>query len=228
MESSPDLGRLRLVQAALAGDSSVLLDYELATVHVAVVLAEARAEEAVADAARGLGVAWLSVRALDGRCWAWLATADAAEAASRLRAAGIQGPAGLGGPGGFRDAHRQAILAEQIARLRRGGLVDLRAAALEALALGDQRVAREVARAELGSLGAEPRHDQLVRTLEAWFAARESVTGAASALGVAPRTVSYRLRRAEALLGHPIAARRAELEVALRLQRLFAAGPPQS
>jgi DNA-binding PucR family transcriptional regulator len=47
-------------------------------------------------------------------------------------------------------------------------------------------------------------------------------------LNVAPRTVSYRLRRAEDLLGHPIASRRAELEAALRLRRLFGDDPPAS
>jgi len=62
----------------------------------------------------------------------------------------------------------------------------------------------------------------LRETLEAWFRARESVTQTATALEIAPRTVSYRLRRAEALLGHPIAARRAELEAALRVERLRA------
>jgi DNA-binding PucR family transcriptional regulator len=78
-----------------------------------------------------------------------------------------------------------------------------------------------VARAELGPLAgpAAARHRHLRDTLEAWFAARENVSATATALEIAPRTVSYRLRRTEALLGHPIAARRAELEAALRLER---------
>jgi DNA-binding PucR family transcriptional regulator len=117
------------------------------------------------------------------------------------------------------------MLAERIARMREAGIVDIQSAALEALALGDQRTAREVARAELGPL-VDLRNDHLVATLEAWFAARESIARTAAAVGIAPRTVSYRLRRAETLLGHPIAHRRAELEAALRLQRLFAGAPP--
>ncbi|HWH96122.1 MAG TPA: helix-turn-helix domain-containing protein, partial [Baekduia sp.] len=161
--------------------------------------------------------------------WAWVATGGlgrAREAVARLRAAGLQGAAGVGGPAGFRAAHRQATLAERIARTRGDGIVDVQSAALEALALGDQRTAWEVARAELGPLADGERHAPLVATLEAWFAARESIGHTAAAVGVAPRTVSYRLRRAEALLGHPIAARRAELETALRVARLFDGGAP--
>lgn len=69
---------------------------------------------------------------------------------------------------------------------------------------------------------------RLRTTLGAWFDARESVSATAEALEIAPRTVTYRLRRAESLLGHAIAERRAEIETALRLQRLFESRPPRS
>jgi len=64
----------------------------------------------------------------------------------------LDGIAGIGGPAGFRAAHEQALLAERIAQ-RHGGpaVLDLRSVALEALALGDQRTAFAVARAELGT-----------------------------------------------------------------------------
>jgi hypothetical protein len=230
LATHPDLGRLRMVQAALAGDAAPALGYDVAGGHVAVVAGDPGAETVVQACAAALGVAVLAVRATDGRCWAWMGAgapgAGVAEVMGRLRAGGLGGAAGVGGPAGFRGAHRQALLAERIARTRGKGIVDVRSAALEALALGDQRTAWEVARAELGPLADADRHGSLVVTLEAWFAARESIAHAAAALGVAPRTVSYRLRRAEALLGHPIAARRAELETALRVQRLFAGGAP--
>jgi DNA-binding PucR family transcriptional regulator len=38
---------------------------------------------------------------------------------------------------------------------------------------------------------------------------------------VSERTVTYRLRHAEELLGRPLTTRRAELETALRLHRLL-------
>ena len=216
LEAWPELRRLRLVQQALAGDQSRRLDYDLTGKHVALV-APGDATAAVDD----LDVESLAVMTADGRTWAWLRTDRLADASERLRAAGIDAPSGLGGPAGFRDAHRQALLAERIARTRRARLLDLRGAVLEALALGDGQTARAVAHTELGPLAGSER---LRATLTAWFDARESPTRAAQALGVAPRTVSYRLRRAEALLGHPIAERRAELEAALRIERLFAAG----
>lgn len=230
LRAHPDVGRLRLVQAALAGDAAASLGYEVGGTHVAVVATAPDAEGVVSAVGAALGVAVVAVRADDGRCWAWLATggsaAHAGEVVGRLRAAGLAGAVGVGGPATFRTAHRQALLAERIARTRGSGIVDLRSAALEALALGDQRTAWEVARAELGPLADSGRHERLVATLEAWFAARESISGTAHAVGVAPRTVSYRLRRAETLLGHPIASRRAELETALRVQRLFPGGAP--
>jgi PucR-like helix-turn-helix protein len=232
LATHPDIGRLRVVQAALAGNAAQApaLGYDVTGAHVAVVAGDPGTEAVVGACAGALGVAILAVRASDGRCWAWLdaeaAGVEVQEVIDRLRAGGVAGAAGVGGPAGFRAAHRQAMLAERIARTRGSGIVDVQTVALEALALGDQRTAWEVARAELGPLADTDRHASLVATLEAWFAARESIAYTAAAVGVAPRTVSYRLRRAEALLGHPIAARRAELETALRVQRLFAAGAP--
>jgi len=40
-----------------------------------------------------------------------------------------------------------------------------------------------------------------VPTLDAWLASEQSVTGTARRLGIAPRTVTYRLERIAALLG---------------------------
>lgn len=220
LAARPDLGRLRRVQAVLAGDDTAELGYPSSGPHVAVV--GAGSLDTVLEVAGQLDAPALAVRGPDGRCWAWLATARLDEARERLRRAGFDGPAGLGGPAGFRAAHRQARIAERVARARGGSLVDLRSAALEALALGDQHTAREVARAELGPLAAtDQRLTRLRTTLEAWFDSRERLGETAAALGVAPRTVTYRLRRAERLLGHTIAERRAELEAALRLHRLF-------
>jgi PucR-like helix-turn-helix protein len=220
LAARPDLGRLRRVQAFLAGDDTAEVAYPVAGSHVAIV--GVGAPEAVHMVAAQLDAAALAVLAPDGRCWAWVATARLEELRERLRRTGFDGPAGLGGPAAFRVAHRQARVAERVARVRGGSLVDLRSAALEALALGDQHTAREVAHAELGPLATtDPRLVRLRATLEAWFQSRERVGETASALGVAPRTVTYRLRRAEGLLGHTIAERRAELEAALRLHRLF-------
>ncbi len=69
----------------------------------------------------------------------------------------------------------------------------------------------------------------LVTTLETWLAAGESVVAAARILGVAPRTVSYRLARVAAALGVPALDPdiRARLSTALLVRRLLGA-PPDS
>jgi DNA-binding PucR family transcriptional regulator len=65
----------------------------------------------------------------------------------------------------------------------------------------------------------------LVPTLEAWLDAEHSVTGTARALGVAPRTVTYRLERIATLLGLPAldAPARERLAAALLARRLLGA-----
>jgi hypothetical protein len=224
IHARPDLRRLRLVQAALRGDASVELGYDLHATHVAVVGGGPGARASIETAATALECDALQVTAPGGASWAWLATPAIAELREQLAAAEPVAPAGFAGPSrgpaGFRIAHAQARLAERVARTR-GGLVEARSAMLEMLALGDQGTAWELARAELGELADRERHGRLRETLAAWFACQESVTAAAAQLGVAPRTISYRLRRAGELLGQPVPERRAELEAALRLWRLF-------
>jgi DNA-binding PucR family transcriptional regulator len=78
----------------------------------------------------------------------------------------------------------------------------------------------------LAPLKAAPRGGQdLVRTLSAWLDAGQSVTATARGLGVAPRTVSYRLARIATLLGVPTLdpAVVARLSAALLLDRLLPA-----
>ncbi|MBJ7328397.1 MAG: helix-turn-helix domain-containing protein [Solirubrobacteraceae bacterium] len=227
LSDSPHLQELRRVQAVLAGQPPLGLDYPTDATHVAVV-ATGPALAPLRSVAEALGVPLLAVTSTSDRWWAWMPAEAADEVATRLRREGLDGPAGIGGPcpgvGGFRLAHRQAQVAWQVSTARGGGVVVVRDAALEALALGDQDLARELVRAELGGLAANDERSLRLRgTLSAWFSEHESVAATAATLRVAPRTVTYRLRRAESMLGYAIADRRAELETALRLQRLFEA-----
>lgn len=226
LHGTPRLHELRRVQAVLAGQPALGLDHPMDGPHVAIV-ASGDADADIRRIADHLGSPCLAVLERSGdRTWGWVHAHDAREVASRLRREGLADHVGVGGPcaglAGFRLAHRQALVAWQVADARGGGVVAAQDAMVEALALGDQDLARELVRAELGSLaGPDERSVRLRTTLGVWFAARESVTATAAALQIAPRTVTYRLRRAESLLGHEIAERRAELEAALRLQRLF-------
>jgi DNA-binding PucR family transcriptional regulator len=90
--------------------------------------------------------------------------------------------------------------------------------ALEALVFGDPASARDFARAELGPLAEDSQRAAVLReTLRAYFDAGSSTREAARSLRIAERTVTYRLRRAEALIGRVLSERRAELEAAVRL-----------
>ncbi|HWI30646.1 MAG TPA: hypothetical protein VNT50_04095, partial [Microbacterium sp.] len=76
LATHPDIGRLRAVQAALAGNAAeaASLGYDTTGEHVAVVAGHPDAEAVLSAVAAALGVAALAVRATDGRCWAWVAT----------------------------------------------------------------------------------------------------------------------------------------------------------
>ena len=77
---------------------------------------------------------------------------------------------------------------------------------LERALLADEELLREAIDRELGLILEAPRNgEELLRTVAAYVAARQNLRGAARALGVGVRTVSYRLARVEELLGRPLA-----------------------
>jgi hypothetical protein len=129
---------------------------------------------------------------------------------------------------GFVLSHREALLARRVAQLRgdraaRATFPDL---ALEALMAEDIEAAGRFAERELGPLAA--RDDSTLRlaaTLAVFLEEGASFVRAARRLGVHTNTVTYRVRRAEELLGHPVGERQLELRVALRLARLVPRRP---
>jgi DNA-binding PucR family transcriptional regulator len=98
---------------------------------------------------------------------------------------------------------------------------------LERALLADQDLARAAVAHELGPLLGAPRGgEELVRTLEVYVAVGQNVRRAARDLGVAPRTVAYRLTRIAELLGGRLeGARLLRLASALELRRLLGPGP---
>lgn len=101
-------------------------------------------------------------------------------------------------------------------------LVDL---ALERALVADPELSAMGAARWLEPLGSAIRGGRyLVPTLEAWFATGMSVTASARLLGVAPRTVSYRLDRIRRLLGVPALDPMtvARLSAAILVRRLLA------
>lgn len=225
-------GRVELVREVLEGvaaDAGVL-EYDLSHQHVGVVASGDGVEAALKDLAAGLDRRLLAVRAEDGLLWGWLGggTALDTEGSRLLRRFAPPGGAtvAFGGPAsgleGFRVAHRQARDALGVARRSGRSVVSFRDVALEVLATRDEGYAREFVIAELGEL-AEPgeRAHKLRETLRAYFAAGQNASAAAAMLGVHDQTVSYRLRAVEKSIGDSIAARRGELETALRLRAVL-------
>jgi hypothetical protein len=230
-----------------AGAVSARLGYELDRFHVGfVVWSEAtderpgdagalfaEMERAAAAVAKSLG-AGTPLTVAQGRhlaCWAGRPSEPDLARLRLPRAAGRGLSVAAGTPAagveGFVLSHREALAARRVVQLRgdTGGAVatypDL---ALETLLADDPAAARRFAARELGPLAsAEEATARLAATVEVFLEENSSFVRAGRRLGVHANTVSYRVRRAEALLGRPVAERQLELRVALRLARLLPA-----
>ncbi len=214
------------------GDAAAALRYDCLLTHRAVALV---ADDRVA-AERALERLRLALEAPDGLLhqdsvhgWAlWIGRATAPSAAQQrafrreLDALGL--PAGVSDPAagfaGLRDTlhqARQALRVGQALGVRTSWFADVR---LEALLLGEEAQAATFVRSVLGPIGGEDeRSARLRETIAAWLETGSHVS-AAAALGVHEHTVRNRLRQAEELLDAPLAQRRTELSVALRLRRV--------
>ena len=125
---------------------------------------------------------------------------------------------------GFRISHREARQAYRIGRQLSSDKIRYRDVALLSLTTGDEGLAREFMKRELGPLAEDNQRAQELRiTLREYFATGHNASLTGSRLGLNDRTVAYRLRTVEERLGTPILARRDELSVALRLFELYGA-----
>lgn len=133
----------------------------------------------------------------------------------------------VGTPGrdveGFRTSANDARAAQTIAK-RLPGLHSVPVARFSELSLigllsSDLRQARRFAETELGSLADFDDHDErTLETLEAYLDSHSPQT-VAQQLFIARNTVTYRLRKAEELLGRPITERQPQLRAAILLAR---------
>jgi DNA-binding PucR family transcriptional regulator len=180
---------------------------------------EALAEKAAAavDAAHPL-----TVQSGARTLWAWLATGPDPDLRAIPSAPGLRVAVGVPAPGvaGFRESHREAVLAQGLmAETGAGGQVTLyRDVEVVCCLSADPTAMRAMVARELAGL---TRPDavtaRLRETVAAYYAAGGSARAAADALGLHKNTVLYRLRQAEELLGHGIDERRLPLELALML-----------
>ena len=161
--------------------------------------------------------------------WAcWLGGREPLEAEEALRALREIRPDGIlitvGEPGeglsGWRFSHRQAKAALPIAE--RGGQPVLRYSDVTLLAsiLRDDLAMESLRRLYLAPLEDGRDGDNLRSALRAYFQAGRNVSSAAAALGLNRRTLSKRLQAAERILGRPLEAVAADLEIALSLDAL--------
>jgi DNA-binding PucR family transcriptional regulator len=105
---------------------------------------------------------------------------------------------------GARDA---LLMAE---RLGRRGLFQTDDLALERALAADERLLADAVERELGPILAARRNaDSLIVTLRAFLESGHNLRATARRLGLAPRTVAYRIERIERLLGGPVGGERA-------------------
>ncbi|MFD5383781.1 PucR family transcriptional regulator [Streptomyces sp. NPDC127074] len=223
------------------GEASRVLGYDLRRTHEAVVVwsdtpnGSSTLQAAATEALRARGATTtLVVPVASGRLWAWgtvpsdgtRRTASWESIAEGLSRQGTQAAFGTPGGGveGFRRSHREAQRGERIERLRReAGRVPRHATAYAdvaaiALLATDLDAAGDFVRRELGGLATRTASMEALRTtLYHYIGAERSLADVARRLHVARGTVTYRVKRAQEVLGHGLDDRRFALHTALAL-----------
>jgi sugar diacid utilization regulator len=219
----------------------VTIGYDLDWHHLAVLLpgcAEADAERLLARLRAAMHVPQSLVHAVDlastvlwlGRPVDWR-PGEIDDVTAFLRDAGlaacVSDPAP--GVGGLRETFGQVEAVERVRSASRSPdapcLLTYQDAALEILLLHDPALARAFVRRELGPLAdGSAEAARLRETLEVSYRLASHVA-TAEQLAVHEHTVRNRLQKTEQLLGHPLAERRTEVQVALRLHRLVMTEP---
>ncbi|WP_262705786.1 MULTISPECIES: PucR family transcriptional regulator [Streptomyces] len=222
-------------------EASGVLGYNLRRTHEAVVLWSDSPDTGSALQAAAVEVlrareatATLAVPVAAGRLWAWGAVpangtrgTDTWEAVTQtLSRRRVQAAFGTPGAGvaGFARSHREALRAERIERLRRHAGSDARSAtayadvAAIALMATELEAASDFVRRELGGLaGPGATMEALRTTLYHYLDAERSLVEVAGRLHVARATVTYRVKRAQEVLGHDLDDHRFALHTALAL-----------
>ncbi|WP_245746342.1 PucR family transcriptional regulator [Nocardia altamirensis] len=120
---------------------------------------------------------------------------------------------------GFRQSHREAVAARQVAErgpVRAHRVIDYREVEIAYLAGADDAAMRGLIGRELRALsGRDANSARLRATLHAYLKSHRSPEATAKLLGVHKNTVRYRIQRIEELLGRPIEQRSLPLELAL-------------
>lgn len=234
LEGLPSRRLAESVEGLLAGGSGEHTDlgYRLDAVHIGVIAAGERAELECRRMAESLGCDLLLLpRAEDAEeieevVWAWFGSRRRIEFERLERQ--VDGKRFLflaageprDGIDGWRLTHREAQAALAVALLEPARLTRYSDVALVAHAVRDEAMAKSLLDRYLKPLNRHRDAEQLRRTVGVYLDLDCNAASTASALGVNRHTVQRRLRRVEEAVGEPLSARRAELDVALRVERL--------
>jgi hypothetical protein len=221
--------RFHAIRGLLEGDSlsGSQLDIDLEQHHLGFVGWGDGAEAAARELAATLGRRVLMIAALNGSWWGWISGSRPLGSSEERELKRFQPPSGTGfafgleacSEAGFRATNRQALRARWVGRRTDRSVVFYADVAVEALASINQDDARAFVAHELRGIEDDSTTSQRIReTIIAYFGAEHNAASAAAKLGVHQQTVANRLRAAEERLGRPVAARRVELETALRLR----------
>jgi hypothetical protein len=224
--------RVQLVRDLLAGASidSAELGYRLEQEHLAVVAVGPTAEASLRDLASRMERSLLTMAMTEDTVWAWLGSPQRSDHTARqdlLWAVGddrTRYAAGEPSWGitGFRESHEQALAARRVSAHMPQPVTRYDDVALEAAMLSDVRTARRFVERELGPLTArDPKTTALRDTLGTYLDSGLNAAAAAPRLHVSDRTVAYRIRGIEELLGRSVLGRSTELAAAVRLHRVL-------
>ncbi len=221
--------RRECVKQLLAGElvDHSELGYDLDAHHLAVIAKGEDGQELLRRLAAALDLNLLAVCHEEEPTWAaWLGgrrPPSPEQAVRALRECPTEGTVVVvGEPGvgltGWRFSHLQAKAALPIAERRGEPVLRYADVALLASIVRDDLLAGSLRQVYLAPLERARDGGEAARaTLRAYFASGRNVSSTAAALGVDRRTVRNRLRAVEELLGRPLAASAADLEIALRL-----------
>ncbi|MZG15986.1 hypothetical protein GTY44_21290 [Streptomyces sp. SID5914] len=247
-EAGREAERRRLVEQLLAGEpipaesASTILGYELDRYHQAFLVVagdhhvtSADLQRCAEDLARALGAdGWLSLSVTPGQVWAWAGRRARPEPGYPGELGELRVPPGIRvaagpvayGPEGMRRSHLGAREAVRVgAAAGTVGWCDYEDVRVLSLATADPEQARWYAEDVLGPLLADDdRTRELRETLRVYLACERSPQTAAEQLHIARNTVTYRVHKAEDLLGHPIGDPM-ELRLALEIARTLGPEP---
>ena len=205
------------------------LDYRLEDWHVGLVVMGPKAELESRRLAEKLGCQHLSLPRPSDVIWAWLGSprpVTFAKLGNAVATCGDPLAVTAGEPrrgiDGWRLSHREARGATIVGALTGIRLTRYSDVPLLASCLVNEVAGRSLLDRYLEPLSVRRDGDALRATLRAYLDRDCNAASAAAALGVDRHTVQRRLRRIEESIGEPVASRRAELDVALRLEGLTA------